>query len=101
MLSKIKRPASDKRGAILGHFAGEGKEPLEYEPARVQIYVPTYRWVLENKLKGDVEKILQRMHKGEKFVFLDYYTNGEVSNQDTPLSHAAVLKEYLLNKFRK
>jgi len=74
---------------------------LKCEPARTEIYISTYHWALENKLEEDVEKILQRLHKGEKFVFLDYYTNGEVSNQDTPLSHAALLKEYLLNKFRK
>ena len=47
----IKRSAR-KYGAVLGHRAGvDGDRLLPYVEARYQIYLPSYRWVLEHCLQ--------------------------------------------------
>jgi hypothetical protein len=99
-MKKIKRGRSKKLGDIKGHYAGEGKPLLSYEEARRQIYIPTYRWVLQMYLSSDVDKLLDRLRAGEKFIFRDYYVNGDIADLHTPLSHASLLKDYLLELLR-
>lgn len=31
-----------------------------------------------------------------KVILLDYYTNGDLNNTSTPLSHAALIRDYIL-----
>ena len=82
-----------KFGAPLGHRKGvHGTELLGYIEARKQIYIPTYRWVLENK----VQNIIEQLRKASKtIVLLDYDTNADVENPRKPLSHASLIKAYI------
>ena len=49
------------RGRVLGHQAGTKSETLlGYLEARIQIYLPTYRWVLENKLRSEIEQLREK-----------------------------------------
>ncbi|MDL4817979.1 hypothetical protein QP089_27285 [Actinomadura sp. OS1-43] len=83
-------------GPVRGHRAGlEGDELLPYGRARREIYLPAYRWVLENKVAHLVEE-LRRL--GE-VVLLDYTVNGDVDDLSTPLSHAALVGRFAENRW--
>jgi hypothetical protein len=90
----IKR-AGRRRGQVLGHRFGVGSGVLlDYRDARYQIYLPAYRWVLENRLAAEVERMRsEASHKA--MVLLDYETNSNVEDLSRPLSHAALVKYYL------
>lgn len=82
-------------GNVLGHRKGvSGEELLPYRQARELIYLPCYRWVLDNCLKDELDQL--RQFAAEKtVVLLDYQTNGNLDDLKTPLSHAALVKRYL------
>jgi hypothetical protein len=91
----LKRPAGGKRGKVLGHRFGVGGDVLlAYRDARYRIYLPAYRWVLENRLAAEVNRLRDEAAAGA-VVLLDYETNGDVEDLSSPLSHAALLKRYL------
>ena len=55
-MKNIKRTVR-RFGKPLGHRKGvNGKELLGYIEARKQIYIPTYKWVLDNKVSDIIEK---------------------------------------------
>lgn len=83
-----------KYGKPLGHRKGvNGTELLGYVEARKQIYIPTYKWVLENKVKDIIDR-LREASKTKTIVLLDYDTNADVDNPNKPLSHASLIKAY-------
>jgi hypothetical protein len=82
-------------GSCLGHRKGvHGEELLGYIDARKQIYLPCYKWVLENKLQKLVTAI-RIISKNKPVVLLDYNTNLDVNNPKSPLSHASLIKAYI------
>lgn len=84
-----------KYGRTKGHRKGvNGTELLEYIQARKLIYVPTYKWMLENKAMTQVEK-LKALAKTRTVILLDYDTNPDVEDWHSPLSHASLIKAYL------
>lgn len=83
-------------GKPLGHRKGvNGTELLGYIEARKQIYIPTYRWVLENKVANIIERLKAASEEGKTIVLLDYDTNADVDNAKKPLSHASLIKAYV------
>lgn len=93
-MKNIKRTIR-KYGTPLGHRKGvNGTELLGYLEARKQIYIPTYRWVLENKVYRIIER-LRQASKIKTIVLLDYDTNSVVENLKKPLSHASLIKAYV------
>lgn len=93
-MKNIKRTVR-KFGRPLGHKKGvQGSELLSYIDARMLIYVPTYRWMLENKAQKQVEKLRQLSESGT-VILLDYNTNEDIQDPSTPLSHAAIIKAYI------
>lgn len=84
-----------KYGKPLGHRKGvHGTELLGYIEARKQIYIPTYKWVLENKVQDIIER-LREASKTKTIILLDYDTNADVDNPRKPLSHASLIKAYV------
>ena len=84
-----------KFGKPLGHRKGvNGTELLNYIDARKQIYIPTYKWMLEHKVQDIVEK-LREASKTQTIVLLDYDINVDVDNVKKPLSHASLIKAYI------
>ena len=84
-----------KYGPCLGHRKGvHGEELLGYIEARKQIYLPCYKWILENKLKKLVTAI-RIISKNKPVVLLDYNTNPDVNNPKKALSHASLIKAYI------
>mgnify|MGYP003439831426 FL=1 len=83
-----------KYGTPLGHRKGvNGTELLDYIEARKQIYIPTYKWVLENKCISIIER-LREASLTKTIILLDYNTNSDISNKSAPLSHASLVKAY-------
>ena len=93
-MRNIKR-TTRKYGKPLGHRKGvHGSELFDYIEARKQIYIPTYRWVLENKVSHIIER-LREASKTKTIILLDYDTNADVENPKKPLSHASLIKAYV------
>ncbi len=81
-----------KFGKPKGHRKGiDGQELLDYISARQQIYVPTYNWILDNKLTKEVNQ-LKELALTKTVILLDYETNAAIENPKKPLSHASLIK---------
>ena len=90
-----------KFGPCLGHRKGvHGEELLGYIEARKLIYLPCYKWVLENKLQKLVAAV-RIISKNKPVVLLDYNTNPDVNNPKKPLSHASLIKAYIEGNYPK
>lgn len=93
-MKNIKRTVR-RFGKPLGHRKGvNGTELLGYIEARKMIYIPTYKWVLENKVANIIDR-LKEASKTKTIVLLDYDTNADVENAKKPLSHASLIKAYV------
>ena len=93
-MKNIKRTVR-RFGKPLGHRKGvHGTELLGYIEARKLIYIPTYKWVLENKVANIIDR-LREASKTKTIVLLDYDTNADVENTKKPLSHASLIKAYV------
>ncbi len=90
----LKRSAR-QYGCVLGHRAGvAGERLLPYVEARHAIYLPAYRWVLEQRLAALVAT-LREVAAERTVVLLDYTTNCDVEDTAHPLSHASLIARYL------
>lgn len=99
-MKDIKRTVR-KYGKPLGHRKGvNGADLLNYIDARIQIYLPSYLWVLENKVSEIVERLKKTSQK-EDIVLLDYETNCDILNPRKPLSHAFLVKAYVEGHYPK
>lgn len=84
-------------GKPLGHQYGVfSDELLDYLTARIKIYLPSYRYVLENvdRVKKILERIKERSLVND-IVLLDYNTNCDYLNTKLPMSHAGLIKLYI------
>ena len=94
----IKRGGA-KLGRVLGHRKGlRGTELLDYATARWEVYLPSYRWVLEHNL-GDLVGALRQRAESAPLVLLDYETNGDVTDLTRPLSHASLVAAWIENRW--
>lgn len=97
-MAGIKR-GGKSRGVVRGHRFGINHETLlGYRDARYHIYLPAYKWVLENRLASEVEQ-LRQLAANKPLVLLDYETNADVEDVSSPLSHAALVMYYLQGKW--
>jgi hypothetical protein len=93
-MKNIKRTVR-RFGKPLGHRKGvNGTELLGYIEARKLIYIPTYKWVLENNVANIIDR-LREASKTKTIILLDYDTNADVENAKKPLSHASLIKAYV------
>lgn len=82
-------------GRVLGHRRGvNGEDLLTYTDARFQIYLPSYRWVLEHCLQDVLAQLREHAEK-QTVLLLDYETNCDLHDLSRPLSHAGLVKRYL------
>ncbi len=96
-MSNIKRTVR-KYGKPLGHRRLDTGELLGYIDARHNIYLPAYKWVLENKVSSIIDR-LKRASNEKTIVLLDYNTNCDVDDASKPLSHAFLIKAYVEGLF--
>ncbi|WP_131738940.1 DUF6939 family protein [Actinomadura roseirufa] len=83
-------------GPVLGHRAGE--DLLPYGRARREIYLPAYRWMLENRAAGLAGE-LRGLAEARDVVLLDYTVNGDVADESRPLSHAALVRAFVEDRW--
>lgn len=96
-MKNIKRTVR-RFGRTLGHQKGvRSTELFSYIDARTQIYLPTYKWMLENKAAAQIAK-LREWSENRVVVLLDYNTNEDIFDPSSPLSHAAMVKAYIEGK---
>ena len=90
-----------KYGKPLGHRKGAyGKELLNYFDARMLIYLPTYKWVLDNvKCVHEVVEKIKAKSQEQDIVLLDYNTNTDFQDISKPLSHAGLVKLYIDGRY--
>lgn len=92
----LKRTAR-KYGMPKGHrFGVFSDELLGYQDAKNKIYLPAFKYVLENI--PEVQRIVERIRKeAEKtdIVLLDYNINPNNENPSKPLSHAELVKAFI------
>ena len=99
-MKNIKRTVR-KFGKPLGHQYGVfSKELLGYDDAKRLIYIPTYKYVLENvpSVKRSLDKI-RTILKTQDLVLLDYNLNPDNADKSKPLSHAELIKMYLEDRY--
>lgn len=92
-MSNIKRTVR-KNGVPIGHRKLDTGELLGYIEARHKIYIPSYKWVLENKVAGIIDR-LKEASIDKTILLLDYNTNCDVDDASKPLSHAFLIKAYV------
>jgi hypothetical protein len=91
--------AAKKFDRVIGHRNGlKGDDLLDYVTARKKIYLPAYKWVLENKLQEELEELREMGANGD-VVLLDYETNADVENTHNPLSHASLVIAFLEDRW--
>ena len=99
-MHNIKRTVR-KYGKPLGHqFGVFSKEILNYADARRYIYVPSYKYVLDNV--SEVHSIVERIKKQAEtsdIVLLDYNINPDNRDITRPLSHAELVKMYIEGRY--
>lgn len=84
-----------KNGPVLGHRDGiAGIRLLSYIEALLNIYLPSYRWILESNVPGLVSE-LRILSARSDVVLLDVTVNGDISDMSSPLSHAALVCRYV------
>jgi hypothetical protein len=87
------------RGAVRGYRAGvNGAAIFSVREARYQLYLPAYRWVLDNCLEPEL-RLLRLIHPTKTIILLDYATNPDPDDITQPLSPAALLAKYLENQW--
>lgn len=91
----IKR-STKKNGKVLGHRRGVIGELMDYITARLELYIPCYNWVLENKCQKLVDQI-KALAQNQTVVLLDYDINGDPMDASKPLSHASLIKAWIEN----
>ena len=90
-----------KYGKPLGHQYGVfSKILLNYDDAKRLIYIPTYKYMLENipSVRRSVEKIRSILETRD-VILLDYNINPDNSNMTKPLSHAELIKKYIEGRY--
>ena len=64
------------------------------------IYLPTYKWVLDNVPRvHDIVERIKKQSEIQDIVLLDYNTNTDIRDISKPLSHAGLVKLYIEGKY--
>ena len=99
-MKNIKRTVR-KYGRPLGHRYGVFSSTiLNYSDARRYIYIPSYKYVLDNvpEVHRIIEKIREKAKESD-IVFLDYNLNPDNRDITKPLSHAELVKMYIEGRY--
>lgn len=99
-MKNIKRTVR-KFGRPIGHRFGVFSQTiLNYADARRYIYIPSYKYVLDNvpEVHRIVEKIKEKARESD-IVLLDYNLNPDNRDITKPLSHAELVKMYIEGRY--
>lgn len=71
-----------------------GRVVYDYIKARKKIFIPTYRWMLENNA-AEIIKRMRVANRDKTVVLYDGEDNYDIENPSKPLSHAYLVKAYV------
>ncbi len=87
-----------KNGELIGYRKGvHGTKLLQPLEARTEIFIDSYNWMLINNMQEQIDVLIKKAKKGG-VILLDDTINTDVSNLDKPLSHAGLLRQYILEE---
>ncbi len=90
-------PGAKRGGKPSGHLFGT--KQLAITDARRLIYIPTYEWMLENRISPElIQQFIDTAFAGTVQYIHDVGDNGDPNDANQPLAHAAVLVRYLNRK---
>lgn len=96
-MKNIKRTVR-KYGKVIGHRKGiNGKDILSYSDSKKLIYLPSYKWILDNKLENEITE-LKKILDQKPIILLDYETSEDIFSFK-PISHAFLVKLFLENNY--
>ena len=84
---------------VEGHYNGPGKPLLGYVDARVQIFLPVYLWALRSAALAPHVEVLRHTCMRGNVALVDYTDNCDIQDTRTPLSHAHLLRAYILGEY--
>ena len=99
-MKNIKRTVR-KFGKPLGHQYGVfSTQLLNYDDAKRLIYIPSYKYMLENvhSVKRSLDK-LRAILETQDVVLLDYNVNPDNADKTKPLSHAELIKMFIEGRY--
>lgn len=89
------RVENEKSGKFIGIKRGiYGDCVFSEEEARERVYIPTYKWILENRAYEFVLK-LRNIRQYKDIVIIDDNTNCNIKDCEEPLSTGFLLKAYI------
>src|SRR5574344_710579 len=98
-MKNLKR-TTRRLGPCLGHKRLDTSELLDYKDARRLIYLPSYKWMLDNcKIAHERVMQLKEMADTGDLILLDYNSNPDITNLSKPLSHASLIKAYIEDNY--
>lgn len=81
-------------GELKGYNRGAyGHVIYDEMEARKQIYVPTYKWILDYKA-NDLINFIRTQSEKKEVVILDKYIGSDIFNVNQPISNAYLIKAY-------
>jgi len=79
-----------RTGAPKGHQYGD--QIIGYREARQRIFVPTYRWMVQNCINpATLDEIYAKAKDNIPQFFFDVDTNGNIGDKKSALAHSSVL----------
>ena len=92
---RLFRGKGQKRGGKpSGHQLGT--RLLDVVEARLKIYRPTYKWMLQHRVAPAlIEELVARALRGVTQYVHDVGDNGDINNTNEPLAHAALVVQYV------
>lgn len=99
-MKNIKR-TTRKYGKPIGHRYGVFSNTiLNYADARRLIYIPSYKYILEQipEVNRIIEKIKDKAKESD-IILLDYNINPDNRDISKPISHAELVKMYVENRY--
>lgn len=87
-------------GIPKGHLYGN--QIIGYKEARERIFIPTYRWMVQNCIEqATLEAIYIKASKNIPQFFFDVDTNGNIGVQSSPLAHSSVLVDIINTELQR
>ncbi|UXN08151.1 DUF6939 family protein [Bartonella sp. HY761] len=83
-----------KYGKTKGHRRGVDGEIIDYLQAKKDIYIPSYRYILDNYLSEEI-KLLRDNYHNKEIILLDYNTSSDPLSLVKPISHAYLIKYFV------
>lgn len=84
-----------KYGEIAGFLVADAL--IDEANARLNVFLPAYKWVLEHKLGVEMQAILDQLRLGKNILLIDHNVGEDINDVTKRFSHAAIIKSCLMD----